>query len=550
MPITANQLTLFFEADAQMALPHSTRLQLAQEGITTVRDLVDFDKDTIEQVSNNLRRPTGRITDPNYVAPNPLPVPPPQAPTIPQPPFVFGAKSQKRLLVACDLIRFYETIGRPLTAPNVMWDPTMRNFGEQWKALKGRKAEELPDTPQISKALPIIKWVETFKDHLQRCIGVRMIPLVYVVRIEVDVPAVCSPLAESHPYSLEHGSMEVDMIARASHGHGLFREDCAEVYYKLEEATRGTPYADSIKPFQRQKNGRDAFLALTGQYAGQDKWETEIKKMDNLLHTRRWKGQSNFPLEKFIQQHRNAFVSMRACQEHVEYQLPTEHTRVTYLLDAIESSHPPLLAAMANIEDDSDTNGKRNNFELAVAYLIPKDPVVKRRTAEGTKRTQAEISNVTNTSSGGTPKTGIGKTGVHLRWYNRKEYQTLNADQKTELYEFRKNEVAKNPKGNGAREGTNNNNSNNPSGRAAKRQKAIAAAVEKEVVSRLEGNSKQTEIDKATDEDVRNYIISLMSTKNTTQGQASVQSTSATQISSENQAKARVTLQSILKRAK
>ena len=110
--------------------------------------------------------------------------------------------------------------------------------------------------------------------------------------------------------------------------------------------------------------------------------------------------------------------------------------------------------------------------------------------------------------------------------------------------------MAKNPKGNGAREGTNNNNNPNPSGRAAKRQKAIAAAVEKEVVLRLEGNSKQTEIDKATDEDVRNYIISLMSTKNTTQGQASVQSTSATQISSENQAKARVTLQSILKRAK
>ena len=147
MPITANQITLFFEEPAQMALPHSTRLQLAQEGITTVKDLVDFDKDTIEQVSNNLRRPTGRITDPNYVAPNPLPVPPPQAPTIPQPPFVFGAKSQKRLLVACDLIRFYETIGRPLTAPNVMWNPTMRNFGEQWKALKGRKAEDVPDTP-------------------------------------------------------------------------------------------------------------------------------------------------------------------------------------------------------------------------------------------------------------------------------------------------------------------------------------------------------------------------------------------------------------------
>jgi len=47
----------------------------------------------------------------------------------------------------------------------------------------------------------------------------------------------------------------------------MFRDDNAKVYYLLEEATRSTGYAASIKPFQRLKNGRGAWLALVAQYA-------------------------------------------------------------------------------------------------------------------------------------------------------------------------------------------------------------------------------------------------------------------------------------------
>ena len=62
------------------------------------------------------------------------------------------------------------------------------------------------------------------------------------------------------------------------------------------------------------------------QCAGRHKWEAEIKRQDDLLHTRLWKGQSTFPLEGFIAQHRNAFVSMQQCAEYVEYQLPNPHS--------------------------------------------------------------------------------------------------------------------------------------------------------------------------------------------------------------------------------
>jgi hypothetical protein len=97
----------------------------------------------LTQVVNNLRRPGGGGA-----------------------PLVFGAKSQQRLLVATDLVRYYDTVGRPLTADNIQWDRIMRNFKEQFKALKDKKDTDAPDVPKIKKALPIIKWTEAMLDYL------------------------------------------------------------------------------------------------------------------------------------------------------------------------------------------------------------------------------------------------------------------------------------------------------------------------------------------------------------------------------------------------
>ena len=183
------------------------------------------------------------------------------------------------------------------------------------------------------------------------------------------------------PHPQEYLSIEEELIARASHDHPLFCEDNAEVYYKLEEATRLTQYAASIKPFMRQKNGRGAWLALCSQYAGNDKWEAEIKAQEDLLHTRIWKGQDNFSLGHFIAQHGNVYVSIQACTKHVQYQLPSKFSRVGYLLNAIQSNDAGLQVAMASIKIDTGPEGMQNNFEATASHLLPYDPVQKRQTA-------------------------------------------------------------------------------------------------------------------------------------------------------------------------
>ena len=44
---------------------------------------------------------------------------------------------------------------------------------------------------------------------------------------------------------------------------------------------------------------------------------------------------------------------MQASAKHVQYQLPNEHSRVGYILEAIQCSDPQLQAAMASIKTDN-----------------------------------------------------------------------------------------------------------------------------------------------------------------------------------------------------
>ena len=150
MVLSMAQTTTFFEHTTQMGIPHTTMLQLESEGITLVSDLADFNKDSLQQLVDDLRCPGRRVPDPNPAAQ--------PGSTIPTPPFVFGAKSQRRIAVACNLVKYYITVSHDLTAANLQWNTIMKNFDIEWTTLKEKKADDSPETPKISKVLSVIKW--------------------------------------------------------------------------------------------------------------------------------------------------------------------------------------------------------------------------------------------------------------------------------------------------------------------------------------------------------------------------------------------------------
>ena len=120
MVFTSARTTAFFESPDQMGILHVTMVQIQLEGIQSIADLAYFEKDSLQQFADNLRKPGGRLPDPDPNAP--------AGATIPMPAFTYGAKSQKRLTVACDLFRYYQTVGRDLTAANIQWNQLMSNF--------------------------------------------------------------------------------------------------------------------------------------------------------------------------------------------------------------------------------------------------------------------------------------------------------------------------------------------------------------------------------------------------------------------------------------
>ena len=111
MVFTVNQTIAFYEDNDQMSLPQSTRLQLVNEGLEHVHDIFEFDGELIKGIADNLRRAWGRLPNPDQNAdPGDM---------IPTPLFSFGAKSQMRLKAATMILRYYETVERDITAPNM-----------------------------------------------------------------------------------------------------------------------------------------------------------------------------------------------------------------------------------------------------------------------------------------------------------------------------------------------------------------------------------------------------------------------------------------------
>ena len=53
------------------------------------------------------------------------------------PSFVFGAKFQKRIVMACDLVHYYNTVGHDPTAANLQWNMEMKN-----SEVEGSKGKE------------------------------------------------------------------------------------------------------------------------------------------------------------------------------------------------------------------------------------------------------------------------------------------------------------------------------------------------------------------------------------------------------------------------
>eukprot|EP00957_Ditylum_brightwellii_P157815 12012033-Ditylum_brightwellii.AAC.1 len=68
--------------------------------------------------------------------------------------------TQKRLLEASELTRYYEMVGCRLTVSNALYKTIIKSFIDQWAGLKDHKCQTQPVVLKITGELPIMQWVD------------------------------------------------------------------------------------------------------------------------------------------------------------------------------------------------------------------------------------------------------------------------------------------------------------------------------------------------------------------------------------------------------
>ena len=391
MPFTDAQTLAFFTDAAQMGIPAGTREKLREEGIDTLEDLKEFDRESIKRIAESLRCPGGRIADPDGDEPA----------MVPTPPFVFGARSQKRMAEAAEPVRHCDTIQRAFTPINVRCK-VIEHFTEQWTALKSKRDGNQTDMPRVGGDLTVLRWSESVADWSQDHIGARHIPLVHVVRDNATPGPAVDVTTDARPHSEECPATAEELVACTAHSHPPFRADSAESCFAPEKALQGTSCAATLCPYVSTKDGRAACNSIINQHCGTDEWEKDPEKATNLLQNRKWKGQGNFPLERFVSQHRVACTNMVSCARHMSATPPNERMRVDCLLNAIQNGDPAPQAAIAMIRMDDTETGMMCGFEAAATCLAPNDPVAKKHPEGGQEvcgaKRSAQVSSTTKSN--------------------------------------------------------------------------------------------------------------------------------------------------------
>ena len=402
-------------ADSNVGHVNDRRIAVQDEGLQVIDDFIEFDDDGIATLCQSVRKPGGTIPDPTNAARQ-----------IPNPGFSIPAISEKRLKSAAYLARYYHMIGRGITHDSM--SRSRLRLMEQHRQLIDDH-EDPEKLPEVSRAFGIVKAMDLVPGHLRERLGVRKVSLSYVIRENV-APAALEPQVVDQLHGANFTDFNDELINTTPHAGPGYLEDNAKIYQILQDMVNGTSFESSLKAHQRNRNGREAYLALCQHNLGTSKWERIVENAETYLMKREWNGKNHrFTLRSHISKHRESHNDLRRASEFIPYDVPNERLRVTRLLKSITSKDPNIIAAMTHVQG---TPAQREDFETAVDFILLTAP----NNGNAPQR-EHRISGLNQ--RGHQQKSGVGpKTGVELRYHNKREYSKLSPDKKKELAEWRK----------------------------------------------------------------------------------------------------------------
>ena len=341
-----------------------------------------------------------------------------------------------KLKVMAKVAKHYTNCDRPIDAEMMKFKLVGEIFELQSEAaLLLSKKDDLP-VPSLKQMKVFTKWWEAMVLYFSNKFGVRNIPLSWIIREDALPPNPLPALAPGKPHTPGNSIVD-DAVLMYSHDNPLFDMDNTTVFSTVEQATRGTQQAATVKPHGRKMDGRAAVTALLTTHLGDDKWDDIIQESESII-TGQWNGTGNTTLQRFIDNLKAAYVELETAAQHVNYQVPDERTRVTSLLKSIEKcDNSNISASRALITQPG--SALREDFDQSCLTLLPSCPVAAK--AKNKKTT------VTISAVGGSLEQKVTSSGLEVRWYNDDEWWKFDDSQRAEIMRLRPDrETSETPK--------------------------------------------------------------------------------------------------------
>ena len=318
-------------------------------------------------------------------------------------------------------------------------------------------AEEEHKDPSDKPSINEKNWAKTLEEveeYFRNHLGHQKTPLSYITRRDVDVPPhIGDPQAN---YTV----VQDEMVRRAPHidtnGNPTdhYHIDNQRVWTLISELTRDHKCWTYVKPFQRARDGRAAFLALRAHYLGTNMVnnmasgaETKLQNATYSKEGKRW----NF--ESYVSTHKEQHQILQQLEEDHNYKGLDEGTKVRFLLAGIKTDKLDTIKAQILGDPTLQTDFDRCvNLFKAFLEQVSNDQTqtfnVSRvgTTNDGKDRAKGSFKNKKWVRKGGKPQENKGgkrkfKEGgnedVEDRYYKPKEYSALTPAQRAKLQKFR-----------------------------------------------------------------------------------------------------------------
>jgi len=348
-----------------------------------------------------------------------LPAADPDAPAVPNPGINVSLRAENNLkLAAFCWLRHQVRVSREVTPADITLD-SVRSIIELRDAEEGYKASK-DDYPTIdAKNWP--KTIETIDEFLRGRLGEHHIPLAYVVRDVVELPALPDP-------SMNYATVQDEMIRRAPHGRlvagawvadPIFVTNREKVWDIMAKITRDHACWTYVKPAQRNRDGRAAYKALYDHFLSPNNVDNMAAEAETTLKSTSYNGeQRRWNFEKFVNLHKQQHSILEGLVLH-GYAGIDERSKVRHLLDGIKTDK------FDSVKTQIMSNAEyRNDFDKCVTLY--QDFI--RQSDKGKSASTLTIAEFTKVD-GKRKRSGT----VEDRYYTKEEYSKLDPEQKREL---------------------------------------------------------------------------------------------------------------------